>query len=59
METHAHVFTRAAQLAAAEAGGARKAETSRGRRADRAPTTTYAQGESGTHPKARGMTFET
>lgn len=50
METHAHVLTRAAQLAAVEEGRARKAETSRGRCADRAPTTPYAQGESRTHP---------
>lgn len=50
METLAHVLTRAAQLAAAEEGGARKAEASRGRCANRAPTTTYAQGESRTHP---------
>lgn len=50
METFAHVLTRAAQLAAVEEGGARTAETSRGRRADRAPTTPYAQGETRTRP---------
>lgn len=50
METHAHVLTRAAQLAATEEGRARTAETSRRRCADRAPTTPYAQGESRTHP---------
>lgn len=45
VETHAHVLTRAAQLAAAEEGGARTTEASRGRRAHRAPTAPHAQGE--------------
>lgn len=45
METHAHVLTRAAQLAAAKEGGARTAEASRGRRAHRSPTASHAQGE--------------
>lgn len=56
MEALAHVLTRAAQLAAVEEGGARTAETSRGRRANRAPTTPYAQGESRTrhlHPSLK------